>query len=363
MSFVKRCPLFNRLYSYVGKKKPKTDECGFPSIQVLNLDTELGTDGSYKRDVQHKRPDEFDGTHSKANTSKLLVKHNQRRVPPERFSHTWPSVQYKLWLDLSNLSLHRLIGDERIPQPPSDRQTENLKRSHYDDNKKLHSRVIAAGVLNEPPDLCIGSDKWKVDASLTGGSSLQRNISLKQGDVFQRQISSTRGHRILSGSRRSTENRNATSGVAEFPRLPSRMGRNSLQKYYLNGTCGEVNTTTVHPKIVSARRMERNNVSTKMTSTCEPLPQDSHLKLLRLKGFVRDPVGFRSNPRRKEVESLNEEGRLELEERQVNKKRKLVFQVPHTSVEARSVTGDVPSSSSSLHFDDTYYITKYLCHR
>ena len=165
-------------------------------------------------------------------------------------STTWPSLQYNVWLDVSNLPLHFLTNDERVtprtiiplhstlvpPSSSSGRRRQqiqdvlptNVPLYGYHDNKESNDEIVSnlpkLHISNRstikqrsqatPLRVGGGDHSWRVSSSYTAKG--------RSEDKY---------HAKISGRKGSAVDRTPSLSISAVPRLPSRMGNNSLSMY------------------------------------------------------------------------------------------------------------------------------------
>ena len=275
---------------------------------------------------------------------------------------TWPSTKYQLWIDTSNLSLYRLTNDRRINcqvHPVSSiRQSRESETVQQRNTTTLAGDIFARGKSNVSKDvnnLCVEtSEKWSIE------SSQVKNYRNNNTTSRRSQNSSNKKQQTFSNLK-PTNNDNTDEYIVKFPRLPSRLGRNSLDNFYKTNTVSR--DVQVCPKITSpSKAVKRQNPAIEYS----PSSEDT---LLRLKGLSRNILRYResNNVSLLPMESvkkqnihyggMNEVKDLDVWSGHKNIQRKQLSSVPHGS---RNKMTDVPLPSSPLHFDDTYHIMKYV---
>lgn len=290
---------------------------------------------------------------------------------------TWPALQYKLWVDSSNLSLHRLSSDRRVVanhtrsrrqqqdwtpannlslSPIIKSSTERVLESAAGSRRTRHK----GGNLNEQAKLVVGSpEKWMVDSSLVGHHVHPRESS-SIGDT--KRMSPDFVGEELEGNEREM-------GVPTFPRLPSRLGRNSLG-CFLDNAGARLANLQVQPRLKSPAKRPRP------TSTAPGVmlrSQESKTQMLRLKGLVRNPTDNyekqQMKPRRGNDEfnvtgkHTQRQGDSRILKHGVGSSTKqLSFAVPFGSSELKDkvLRADVPLPQARMQLDDTYHIMTYL---
>ena len=302
-------------------------------------------------------------------------KHNEKER--QVFSHaerqrtvTWPSLQYKLWIDTSNLSFHRLgLTMRPFSQAlPSRRCSRNLSKQSA--QQKISSSCgkqvgsERAGLSKEDTQIVVGSpEKWRVSSSHVTRRATESGNPSRQNTIPRELVS--------------------------FPRLPSRMGRNSLESFLDNSKEETLSNLQVHPRIQTKTGKEKapDDAVAKVTSL-----RDSRTNALKLRGVVRNPAKLYAGQQEKvkvtkkvtistRPGSRNEasSSRGAQNEEKPNAKKQLSFKIPFGSsnwelrdtreaqkwVRARGGKGvsdsDVPSIQAPvLHLEDTYHVTKYI---
>lgn len=306
-------------------------------------------------------------------TSKEERKEKRTFSHPERLrTVTWPSLQYKLWIDASNLSLHRLNTTGRPGRPVG-----LTRSSRQSDTKQGVQRVSTSssgkrtrnGSLNfhhKDTDLTIGyPEQWHISSShvnrgLTPGANASRRDPMKNVD----------------GKR--------SAGRVDFTRLPSRMGRSSLESFLSNSKGELLRNLQVDP-LLKSQIKSSSPVTTTAVDAIAQL-RDSRITALKLRGVVRNPdIGHREKVRIKKVKiSTQSEGIDETRGVPSNARtgaKKLSFKIPLGSSSSnweREVEGiedqhkwirgvgkgvanvDVAPPPAPLHFEDAYHIMKYV---
>lgn len=316
-----------------------------------------------------------------AKASKPSERDQRTFTHPERpRTVTWPSLQYKVWVDSSNLSFHRLNATNRpVSQIRSSRQCErNFTKQQVialSRGKRIGSG--RASLLTEDTEFVIGSpEKWHVSLShvnkvSTGGASNAQR-------------------RILDPTKRSDM---PTTGV-NFPRLPSRMGRNSLDCFLDNSEGDALSNLQVRPRLKS--QVGKNRLALDADTSVDSSLRDSRTSALKLRGIVRNPAmhtGQHAQEQKvkKVTISIRPGSRNEPSSSKIvqNKgktgaKKHLSFKIPFSSsdweVHGKETEGikeeqkwirggrkgiidsDIASHHAApvLHLEDTYHITKYI---
>ncbi len=201
---------------------------------------------------------------------------------PARLGHprlqTWPSLQYKMWLDTSNLSLYRLTADNRIARPCSRQQ---INRASIRDTP----RRIRNNGREDSNNLTVGSpEKWQVNSSQAHRPE-PRNTCLEA-------IADT--NRDLNGDP-------GTPIALTMPRLPSRMGRNSLNHFLENLNDESLRTSNLSRVSPRVRSSVKKQTSSTVTEATDVMPSSSqHISILKLKGLVRNPLLGEHNEKQKD---------------------------------------------------------------
>jgi hypothetical protein len=288
--------------------------------------------------------------------------------PERQRTVTWPSLQYKVWIDTSNLSFHKLDFSNRPSCSP--RQCARVL-SRQDTRKTVnssHGRRIGSALLNklEDTEFVIGSpEKWCVSSSHVRKGS---DIAVKRAEFDY-----TRREKLTK----------PTSGI---PRLPSRMGKNSLNSFLNTSKEEKLSNLIVHARVESQNAKKRPPAESAASIT-SPL-RDPRTGPLKLRAFVRNPadhfgVEQEKPPKAKKVTistrpgSRNEPSNSKNEVKMGAKKR-LSFKIPsdwevgrkddlqlwtRAARESKKVVNgsDVPSiQAPSLHLDGAYHVTKYV---
>lgn len=299
-----------------------------------------------------------------------VSKHQQTFTHPARpKTVTWPSLQYKVWVDTSNLSFHRLGATGRpMSRTCSSRQCER------NFTKQNAQRVIGIGngratQLNGDTEFVIGSpEKWHVSLShvnkiSTVGASTTQRIMLDP-----------------------TKRKNPMSSDS-FSRLPSRMGRNSLNCFLDNSKGETLSNLQVCPRLKSQIK-NRPDVDAGMS--IDSSLRDSRTSALKLRGVVRNPdihvgqqqgrvkvktvtISTRPGSRNEHSSSKNVRN-----DSRTGAKKHLSFKIPFGSSEWETegieekhkwirggrkgvVNSDISSIQAPvLHLDDAYHVTKYI---
>lgn len=181
---------------------------------------------------------------------------------PERLrTVTWPSLQYKLWIDTSNLSLHRLNIARR---PVSITHSSSQSNRNFGGSSASSSRQRTGNDFRHKNAVDY-PEHWHVNSSHVS-RGLSSHAIRREG--FAK-------NEFIDGKR-------PTSRV-RFPRLPSRMGRNSLEGFLSNSKGELLRNLQVDPRLKS-----KLPEATTAADSLAPL-QDSRTTALKLRGVVRNP--------------------------------------------------------------------------
>lgn len=258
---------------------------------------------------------------------------------------TWPCVQYQLWIDTSNLSLHHLRNDRRRTNRPV--STRQVDRTCPDSNLSTYRTAQRTGhTSGEEMELVVGSERWRV-----GTSQAQRRDSGKQTPSSGK------------SSKKVTE--------FQFPRLPSRLGRNTLD-CFLDNTNGKMdNNLRVLPpaSLVKTNSRPADNSDAKRDGTAITPWKGAKTEVLKLKTFTRNPLGLQdlrqgmagstSNNRRYDRHGASQDG-VKLSK----SGKKLSFKIPSAGFsekrEKDMLGTDVSLPPSPKNLEDTYHIMTYI---
>lgn len=316
-------------------------------------------------------------------------------VPQERHSHvsTWPALQHRLWVDASNLPLsnpsrYQLNTDRRRfenrPLSMRSRRKDQMPTSQEQCHQKKAAQKLALPArgggksfesrLSEEAELVIGSpEKWRV-----GSSHIRRT---HRGDGESVNFAEVK---FLKES-------------GDLPRLPSRLGRNSLD-LYIHSSSPMVRSGMKSPvkgkrecAITTKGKREAGTATTDIAVASSVTDTSLRMKTLKLKGLVRNPAlgPERLGPRLEKGKNQSlAETRLNRDATRLqskSNKKQLSFSIPSADSDARvggAVAGeaskratlrdqkrrerggvverDVSLPQTPLHFEDMYCITKYI---
>lgn len=351
-----------------------------PAIQELSLDitgeaqlelkhttdaskTTTKTDGYLKPKLGYKQTKNERRPRTQYGLNRDESNHGPRRGRPT--TSTWPSIQYKLWIDTSNLSFHRLSSDERVLSVMRARENQTKRcMSISRDAQSDSRRMLVPGIDKRTPiqtgsmsdavtDLYVGTlDTWKVDSSHVQKTRPRQSSHRSKYDFknkLKHPAKATSSANII----------NSSPGLDGFAtgntslRLPSRLGRHSLDCFLKNSN-DKSDMMLVKPKVASDILTDRNEaVGVCITPSCS-----QRSKLLQLRGFVRNPVGYRENARKK---GLTNQGMFRLENAGKAKdkfngrsKNQMSFRIPQEKI------SDIPSPSPPELLDDTCHIMTYI---
>lgn len=284
---------------------------------------------------------------------------------PERMrTVTWPALQYKLWIDTSNLSLHRLNTTERPMTTAHSLKGQSGRAAQAERMTASSSRKGTRNGRSDFPHV-EGSfpEMWHVKSS-----HCHVNKSRDRGLTPSRKRDSTKTE-LIDGKRPTSRD--------NFPRLPSRLGRNSLDGFLNNSRVELLRNLQVDPRLKT--QIDRH-VTTTSSDTIASL-KDPRIPALKLRGVTRNPgnMGHQEKAMVKKVKiSTQSESRSEKPgvARSAGAK-KLSFKIPFDSstwenVEVdgtkdnqkwvtKGVTNtDVPPPPAPLHLEGAYHITKYI---
>lgn len=305
-------------------------------------------------------------------TNSKPVRRDRRVIDHERARiQTWPSLQYKVWLDTSNLSLHRLNtinrpmgrvsttqqGNRNFSQSNLPSAQQELTKWSSDANKsstlsagpgEKETGAIKASLLDSTDELIVGSpEKWHVVSShvLT--------------DTYTK---GTLQNYPRDNSARPRPRGNRYTGRIEYPRLPSRMGRNTFDSF-LDNASGKI----------SVQMRPRLPVKTgPLSTTVDSVPShDSKTdpKMLKLKGLIRNPIEHKEKGKRvmisTKMEAIEERWRNIQRETDTRAKKTLSFKVTsgrgRHEVRGRGFVGtDMSSPPTPVDMEGTYHITRYI---
>ena len=274
---------------------------------------------------------------------------------------TWPSLQYKLWIDTSNLSLYRLTAEHRIARPSSIKSRQPRSRV----SATVTARVPCSNggtILREENSLSIGStEKWRVRSSQ----------ARKTGTYPETKTCLDAANSDLC----------TQTAVPTIPRLPSRMGRNSFGHFLENSNNGGYFRganllSRVNPRLKSPMKTTHKPVAEAKDALKALTSQhDSQIAILKLKGLVRNPAILEQQNTKKDHRKLEKETNiakdpsLKKEQHEIKKKKHLSFAIPSGS-EFVGVDGNAPRiegaaadillHTTQLHLDDSVHIMKYV---
>ena len=153
--------------------------------------------------------------------ARKLEGHTKAFGHPERLrTVTWPSLKYKEWMDASFLSFHRLSSNYRVISSMMGQEEGGAHSRHplSEQRRNLTSSSGAGGEakssssnINNEDEFVVGApEKWHVSSS---------------------HVKKARSCRQLDEAKSRGINDDSRAKVIELPRLPSRLGRNSLQSF------------------------------------------------------------------------------------------------------------------------------------
>ena len=270
---------------------------------------------------------------------------------------TWPSLQYKLWVDVSNLPPSNLPrcsvnldttrnknSTSKLPERVTSRQGERVMSAKW--STQLSDKVNLSNRLEEDGVLFVGvPETWRVETSHVG----QQKYRHKSHDFASPGADTTEGIGYGSGA-------TARSDI-NLPRLSSRLGTsNSLSRYIDNssslgpglGVRSPVKSNKSETPIKSKREVATSTTESNTT----PLT-DSRTNALRLKGRVRNPdcpqvVKPRQHMEPRTYKHVQEQtvaspalpGNRKVKGKQAKSNKKLSFAIPSAQLEPEVRTGD-----------------------
>ena len=330
-------------------------------------------------ETQYRQRDLYTDT-----TSKTVRRDRQVSNRERARTQTWPSLQYKVWLDTSNLSMHRLNAIDR-PMPTGRVSTTQSTHSNlpsaqqgvakWSPNAKKPSTLsmrrgsqtctgIKPSLLDRTDELIVGSpEKWQVVSShvLTDA-----NIAKSTLHGYPREGTATpaRGRGVGGG----TTSTRYSAGRVEYPRLPSRMGRNTFDSF-LDNANGKI-SLQMRPRLPV-----KTGPPSATVDIVSPRDSDSKMdpKMLKLKGLIRTPIEHHKEREKRvtistKMEDIEEHWRnIQQQETEAKTKKMLSFKVPSSSgrgrheMRKRGCTGtDTSSPPTPVDMESTYHITRYI---
>ena len=235
---------------------------------------------------------------------------------------TWPALQYKLWLDSSNLPLHLLCNDERANRPqhlllpqmarksakssrPGSSNCSFKSTDHGKSSKDWSMKFLS---VSRPP-FC--PDKKKSDSSALNHKSEEERKrveeaallnDLKVGIGESWQVATSYAHRPESrgskghesiGRVRSTGGVNLPQvGKGKYPHIPSRMGQNNLEAFLKQTTLGDVFHSYPGESIPGLQPNLSSTPSKLPSAVISPryfCNTSAEVKLLTLRSYARNP--------------------------------------------------------------------------
>ena len=192
-----------------------------PRVHTDAADTNQKTGNSVKRGKRH----ETDHTSGSPRLKKRRDK-----------TSTWPSVQHKLWLDISSLPLHQLREDERLRTESRDSQIQSRLPSAGSPFKVLWSSTVSTA---DPPPGQLAS-------------TLPSRLGYNTLDSYLRQRGRVRHHtenNQLMGLKTlaSHHTENQLLGLRTLARNPSRAGSCQVRARPSQNLTKAVQTNTVPP--------------------------------------------------------------------------------------------------------------------
>ena len=261
---------------------------------------------------------------------------------------TWPTLQYKLWLDSSNLPLHLLCNDERANRPQhllllqqtarkSAKSSRPSSSSHMNGSLKLNMSAdrsrgksdtdwsVKFLSVSQPPfrpdknttdSNVLSSSKAEEDRKRVSITGAENDLQVGVGESWQVTSSYAHIHRPESRQR---QNRNSIGrlrsigggvsnnlpqvGKVTYPRIPSRMGQNNLEAFLKQNTCttnhfGDVSHSNSGESIPGLRVSNLHSglslPSSKLPATALISPRhfcntSAEVNLLSLRSYARNP--------------------------------------------------------------------------
>lgn len=209
-------------------------------------------------------------------------------------TNTWPSLQYRLWLDASNLPLHCLCDDERATRPPYAYAPKRRKGpkwfagSSYSfadrNNKDWSTRFLC---VSKPPRPVSGRS-----GALKGGEN-EMAASLHVGVGESWQVTSSYTHRGSHDQNKTFGRINCISpsvhpssqtGTFPYPRLPSRMGSNNLEAFLKQSNGLELSHSGEPIPGVPSSKLAM------ITSPRHFCDTSAEVNLLSLRSYARNPT-------------------------------------------------------------------------
>ena len=233
---------------------------------------------------------------------------------------TWPALQYKLWLDSSNLPLHLLCNDERankpqhllLPQVARKSTKSSRPSSSINDSFKLINTSTDHGKSNRdwsvkflsvsrPP---FRPDKKNSDDSLLSHKAEEERkraeveavsgLHIGVGESWQ--VATSYAHRpksrqrqnqkLMTGRLRSIGGANLPQvGKGTYPCIPSRMGQNNLEAYLKQDTTfGDVSHSHSGESIPGLSKLPTAVISPRYFCNTS-----AEVSLLTLRSYARNP--------------------------------------------------------------------------
>ena len=233
---------------------------------------------------------------------------------------TWPALQYKLWLDSSNLPLHLLCNDERAnrPQhlllPQTVRKSAKSSRlsSNMNDSFKLTNMSTDHGKSNRDWSvkfLSVSRPSFRPDKKNSDNGILSHKAKeerkraeveavsgLHVGVGESWQVATSFAHRPESRQRqnqklmtrrlRSIDGANLPQvGKGTYPRIPSRMGQNNLEAFLKqNTTFGDMSHSHSGESIPGLSKLPTAVISPRHFCNTS-----AEVSLLTLRSYARNP--------------------------------------------------------------------------
>ena len=293
--------------------------------------------GSQTQSSAVKSPNTPPGGNNRSKLKQLVDSPRQRHL-------TWPSLKYKVWIDTSNLSLYRLTADHRIARPCSIKSRQCKAEPHPESMTTPNRGRTNSGRMFR--------NEWRVNSSQANRQHAPRNTYLEK--------------MIIPGTE---EGFGGVHEALTIPRLPSRMGRNSLHHYVENSKDGSLRASIVSRVGPRVRLPEAKKAQSAPEATTQ-LHHDSKMAILKLRGLVRNPMLAEHAEGQRMVDNrkLENKKKQDSKKRDVRKKKHLSFSIPSGS-ELKEIDHKVNNGvgavgisvlPSEAQFDNSFHVLKYI---
>lgn len=279
------------------------------SLMARSCDGDRGSSPDEKSNTRRK-----DTSKSESGTNSRQLWERNRSKEDRVRTKTWPSLQYQLWLDASNLPLHFLCDDERANRPldyfypQRGKKKSNLLSIRSNSSVKVDSTNILKrdvssqylSVSKPPVRPNMSSGDVPTTRMRKGSSDVKQNTSTeleaaatdvhlgagKSWQVASSYIHKRSEYRNSSGSRSNTPHL-GLSRLPQKPRLPSRMGQNNLEAFL------KQTNLTHKPVSRDSNRTERPASPSKLATFISPrhfCNTSAEVHLLSLRSYARNPT-------------------------------------------------------------------------